>query len=94
VQLLAYEWRQALGGFAVAARTPTADLADAASVQRLLSHWQEALVAIEFLDPATPRKLMPRLNQMLGRQQLTNEEVQILHGVAREVCRRVAKPEL
>lgn len=92
VQLVAYEWRQALGGFAVAARTPAADFADAAAVQRLLSHWEQALVAIEFLDPATPRKLMPRLNQMLVRQQLTTEEVQILHGVAREVLKRAVKP--
>jgi tRNA/rRNA methyltransferase len=91
VQLLAYEWRQALGGFPVALRTSNVDFADAASVQRLLTHWEQALVAVEFLDPATPRKLMPRLNQLLNRHQLTREEVQILHGVAREVFKRGVK---
>jgi tRNA/rRNA methyltransferase len=93
VQLVGYEWRQALGGFAVAPRTQAADWADAAAVQRLLTHWEQALVAIEFLDPATPRKLMPRLNQLLNRQQLTTEEVHILHGVAREVLKRVGKSQ-
>lgn len=92
VQLVAYEWRQALGGFAVAPRTQAAEFADAAAVQRLLAHWEQALVAIEFLDPVTPRKLMPRLNQLINRQQLTTEEVHILHGVAREVLKRVDKP--
>ncbi|MFM8898738.1 MAG: RNA methyltransferase [Burkholderiales bacterium] len=94
VQLVAYEWRQALGGFAVAPRTQAAEFADAAAVQRLLAHWEQALVAIEFLDPVTPRKLMPRLNQLINRQQLTTEEVHILHGVAREVLKRVVKPLL
>jgi tRNA/rRNA methyltransferase len=32
-----------------------------------------------------PRKLMPRLQQLLNRAQLTMEEVHILRGVARAV---------
>ena len=38
---------------------------------------------IGFLDPAAPRKLMPRLNQLLNRAALTQEEVHILRGIAR-----------
>jgi tRNA/rRNA methyltransferase len=83
VQLLAYDWRQALGGFGVAPRTVTQEHADAAAVQGLLGHWQEALAAIGFLDPASPKKLMPRLNQLFNRAQLTEDEVHILRGVAR-----------
>lgn len=83
VQVIAYEWRQALGGFEVVARTPHATLADAASVQRLLEHWQRALIDIGYLDPAAPKKLMPRLNQLCNRAQLTIEEVDILRGMAR-----------
>ena len=83
VQLLSYDWRQALGGFPVASRTPDPALADAAAVTGLLDHWQRALTAIEFLDPGAPRKLMPRLNQLLNRAQLTAEEVHILRGIAR-----------
>jgi tRNA/rRNA methyltransferase len=83
VQLIAYDWRQALGGFAVAPRTPVVVRADGAAVQGLLEHWQRALTAIGFLDPQAPKKLMPRLNQLFNRAQLTPEEVHILRGIAR-----------
>jgi tRNA/rRNA methyltransferase len=83
VQILAYEWRQALGGFAVQARTKTAELADVPAVQGLLAHWETALVEIGFLDPQAPKKLMPRLNQLFNRAGLQTEEVHILRGIAR-----------
>jgi tRNA/rRNA methyltransferase len=85
VQLVAYEWRQALGGFPVVERTRAPVQADAAAVQGLLAHWREMLVEIGFLDPGTPRKLMPRLHQLLNRARVTAEEVHILRGIARQV---------
>ncbi len=85
VQLIAYDWRQALGGFDVIARTADPDIADAAAVQGLLEHWQRTMVEIGFLDPAAPKKLMPRLNQLLNRTRLTREEVDILRGLARSI---------
>jgi tRNA/rRNA methyltransferase len=85
LQVIAYEWRQALGGFPVQPRTAEAARADAQAVQGVLDHWQQALVRIGFLDPAAPRKLMPRLNQLLNRAQLAPEEVHILRGIARAV---------
>ena len=84
VQLIAYDWRQALGGFNVAARTPPRELADGAAVAGLLAHWEEMLLAIGFLDPAAPKKLMPRLQQLFNRAELGTEEVHILRGIARE----------
>ena len=87
VQLLAYDWRQALGGFAVEARTQDVNLADAQAVQGLLTHWQASLEQIGFLDPAAPRKLMPRLNQLFNRAQLTAEEVHLLRGIARQMVK-------
>lgn len=85
VQLVAYEWRAALGGFDVAPRTPPVRRADMAAVQGTLEHWQRVLVDIGFLDPEAPKKLMPRLQQLLNRAQLTEEEVHILRGIARAV---------
>jgi tRNA/rRNA methyltransferase len=87
VQLLAYEWRQSLGGFDVIARTPQPDVADAAEVQAALAHWQRVLQQIGFLDPSAPKRLMPRLNQLLNRAQLRREEVHILRGIARAAGR-------
>jgi len=83
VQLVAYDWRQALGGYAVAPRTADPALADAAAIQGLLEHWQRTLVEIGYLDPAAPKKLMPRLNQLANRLKLTTEEVHVLRGIAR-----------
>jgi tRNA/rRNA methyltransferase len=83
VQLIAYDWREALGGFRVQQATPEPSLADAKEVAGMLKHLQEALVAIEFLDPAAPKKLMPRLNQLVNRAQLSPEEIHILRGIAK-----------
>lgn len=88
VQLIAYEWRLALGGFAVEPRTAEPVPADARAIQGLLEHWRELLVEIGYLDPAAPKKLMPRLNQLLNRAQPTEEEVHILRGIARAASRK------
>jgi tRNA/rRNA methyltransferase len=89
VQLIAYDWRQALGGFAVAPRTADPELVDAAALQGLLGHWERALVRLAYLDPKTPRKLMSRLNQLANRVELTRDELQILRGVARAIEKTV-----
>ncbi|WCM89823.1 RNA methyltransferase [Acidovorax sp. NCPPB 3576] len=89
IQVVAYEWRLALGGFAAAtpsqegSAAPATERADAAQVAGMLAHWERALVDIGFLDPAAPKKLMPRLNQLFNRAQLTPEEIHILRGVAK-----------
>ena len=86
VQLIAYEWRLALGGYAVKERTAAPAIADARAVQGLLEHWREALEVVGYLDAATPKKLMPRLNQALNRARVTEEEVHILRGIARALA--------
>jgi tRNA/rRNA methyltransferase len=83
VQLVAYEWRQALGGFAVQGANPATPLADARAVSGLLTHLEQALVHIGYLDPAAPKKLIPRLNALLNRAELREEEIHILRGVAK-----------
>jgi tRNA/rRNA methyltransferase len=90
VQLLAYELRQAVGGFGVQPRAPDPQRADARAVQGLLEHLQGALTDIGYLDPAAPKKLMPRLNQLFNRAGLTTEEVQILRGIARQMSKTAA----
>ena len=87
VQLIAYEWRQALGGFDIPERAPDREVASVAAVQGLLAHWQQALVDIDFLDPSAPKKLMPRLNQILNRAQLADEEIHILRGIAKAMTK-------
>ena len=88
VQLIAYDWREALGGFLVQSATDTPQLADAAAVAGMLSHWEVALTEIGFLDPASPKKLMPRLNQLFNRAELRPEEIHILRGIAKAMLVR------
>ena len=91
VQLIAYDWRQALGGFDVVSPAAGHGAADAAAVAGMLEHLQQALVAVDFLDPAAPKKLMPRLHQMFNRAQPTEEEIHILRGVARAMLQTAAR---
>jgi tRNA/rRNA methyltransferase len=90
IQVIAYEWRMALGGFDAPAVAPT-PAADATAVAGMLRHWEEALVDVGFLDPAAPKKLMPRLNQLFNRAQPTPEEIHILRGVAKAMAEAAKK---
>lgn len=91
VQLIAYEWRQALGGFPVHSSTAEAQPADAEQLAGMLAHWEQALAAIGFLDPQAPKKLMPRLNQLFNRAAPTQEEIHILRGVAKAMLQAAAQ---
>jgi tRNA/rRNA methyltransferase len=95
IQVIAYEWRLALHSTvrpepvegpanpSTGSGRTDSTLADAQAVAGMLAHWERALVDIGFLDPAAPKKLMPRLNQLFNRAQLTPEEIHILRGVAK-----------
>jgi tRNA/rRNA methyltransferase len=91
VQLIAYEWRMALGGYGVEAATTAPVLADAQQMGGMLGHWEQALTQAGFLDPAAPKKLMPRLNQLFNRAQLAQEEIQLLRGIARTITQLADK---
>jgi len=93
LQVVAYEWRLALGGFAGASPVeavqdqPVNAMADAAQVAGMLAHLEQSLVALGFLDPAAPKKLMPRLNQLFNRGGVTQEEIHILRGIAKAILK-------
>ena len=92
LQVIAYEWRLALGGFGAPAQAAPPPRADARAVAAMLAHWQQALVDIGFLDPAAPKKLMPRLNQLFNRAEPSPEEIHILRGVAKAMSEAAKKP--
>jgi len=93
VQVIAYEWRLALGAFPVQSATLEPVLADAAQVAGMLGHLEQSLQAIGFLDPLAPKKLMPRLNQLFNRAGVTQEEVHILRGIAKAMLQNAARPQ-
>jgi tRNA/rRNA methyltransferase len=48
---------------------------------------------MRFLDPAKPRRLMPRLRRLFGRAALEREEVNILRGILARVDQLLRKKE-
>ncbi|MEW6559737.1 MAG: RNA methyltransferase [Pseudomonadota bacterium] len=89
VQVIAWEWRKAVGLHAVQPAQAEAVAATAGEVQGMLEHVEQALLALEVLDPSAPRKLLPRLQRLASRAELTRDEVQILRGVCTAILRKV-----
>ena len=65
-----------------------ADFADPAAVAAMLEHWQQGLEAIGYLDPANPKKLMPRLQALFARSRLHKEEIDLLRGIAKQMLQK------
>ena len=86
----------ALGGFgqgAASAQPSTEQRADAAEVEGMLAHWEQALIHVGYLDPEAPKKLMPRLQQLFHRATLRQEEIHILRGIARAMQKTTHIPK-
>lgn len=83
VQIVAWEWRRALGAFRLPSGPPPEVAATQAELQGLLDHAEQALVALGYLDPEAPKKLMPRLSRLAARAALTRQEVHILRGICK-----------
>jgi tRNA/rRNA methyltransferase len=54
-------------------------------VERMFVHLENALIALDFLDPANPKKLMSRLRRLFARAGLEREEVNIVRGIAKHI---------
>lgn len=91
-QLLAYENRMAAAGDALPASLIgfQGDAAGLSQIDGMYAHLEQALIAIDFLDPDNPKKLMPRLKRLFSRTQLETEEVNILRGIARQILKKLA----
>jgi tRNA/rRNA methyltransferase len=93
VQVLAYELR-------IAFQAPVSELAlveaagqhaSSEDIEGMYAHLEEALVALEFLDPANPKKLMSRVRRLFARAGLEREEVNIVRGIAKHILLRGKK---
>ncbi|MEO5703246.1 MAG: tRNA (cytosine(32)/uridine(32)-2'-O)-methyltransferase TrmJ [Gammaproteobacteria bacterium] len=82
VQVLAYEIFLAhLDQAPVGQARKLEELATAEELELLYTHLHQALIDIEFLDPANPRQLMRRLRRLFNRAHLEKMEVNILRGI-------------
>mgnify|MGYP000697293774 CR=1 FL=1 len=66
-------------------RPPAIAPAPAAAVEALYDHLQEALLRIGFLNPQNPEHLMFTLRALFGRTTLSEHDVRILRGMARQM---------
>jgi tRNA/rRNA methyltransferase len=95
VQVLAYELRLALQSTAPAAPAASGALSVASAsassdeIEGMYAHLESALVALDFLDPANPKKLMSRVRRLFARSGLEREEVNILRGIAKHILLRL-----
>lgn len=69
----------------LASNLESVDFADPVAVAAMLEHWRQGLEAIGYLDPANPKKLMPRLQALFARARLQKEEVDLLRGIAKQM---------
>ena len=61
-------------------------------IESMYAHLESALVALEFLDPANPKKLMSRLRRLFARSGLEREEVNIVRGIAKHILLKTRPP--
>ena len=84
VMVCAYEMRRGL-----TQTTPTKleapQRASQQAINAAMKHWQEGLEAIGYLDPAHPKKLMPRLRALFDRAGLQMEEIDLIRGIAKQM---------
>ncbi|MCC2596577.1 RNA methyltransferase [Pusillimonas sp. MFBS29] len=60
-------------------------------IQALMTHWEQAITEVKFLDPEHPKKLMPRMRHMFGRNGLTQDEVDMLRGLCTAMIKTARK---
>ncbi|WP_408734121.1 RNA methyltransferase [Paraburkholderia bannensis] len=98
VQVLAYELRMAYldesgagtalpaaGAATLGAPVTATPLATSDDIERMYVHLENALIALDFLDPTNPKKLMSRLRRLFARSGLEREEVNIVRGIAKHI---------
>jgi tRNA/rRNA methyltransferase len=90
VQVLAYELRLAFQETLPDVESVGTN-ASSDEIEGMYAHLENALIALDFLDPANPKKLMSRVRRLFARSGLEREEVNILRGIAKHILLRVRK---
>ncbi len=61
------------------------ELVAGADMTQFYAHMEQALVAVDFLDPSNPRQIMTRLRRLFGRTRLDKPEYNLLRGFFKRV---------
>lgn len=72
---------------------PGNEPADNGKIGAMLEHLEQAMIAVKFLDPKHPKKLIPRIQHMFNRNHLTIDEVAILRGLCSAMIHTAQKQD-
>jgi len=93
VQVMCYELRLAtLDPGLPPAISGAGEVASHDEVERLIAHIERAALSSEFLDPASPKRFVPRLRRMFSRAAPEKEEVAILRGLFAALEKAASNP--
>lgn len=94
VQVVCYELRM----LKIYPDLPTSDIeqwdtpfSSSENMEHFYTHLEETLVDLEFLDPAAPRQLMPRMRRLYSRVRLDEMELNILRGILTQTRKWIDK---
>ena len=87
VQVVCYELYKQSDDTAFAGGQTDRAPASAAQTEGLLSHFEQALIESEFLDPTNPGQTMTRLRRLFTRITPDETEVQMLRGILKQLQR-------
>ncbi len=73
---------------AAPARDPVASVED---MERFYVHLEEALLAIGYLNPQAPKRLMRRMRRLYGRARPLESELSILRGILTDTLRKASR---
>jgi tRNA/rRNA methyltransferase len=93
VQVAAYELFVAARGDSVWT-APLFEPAGLAELEELFAHAERTLVAMRFLNPRQPKRLLPRLRRLFARARLEKAEVDILRGILARIDQLLARANL
>lgn len=89
VQVAAYEMRLALAADKPSSRFEAEPPAGVEALEGMYQHLEQALVALGYLDPDVPRKLLARMRRLFARAHPTAAEVDIVRGI----CAAIVQPK-
>lgn len=90
VQIIAYEYHMAvMGKDKKQEEQPEYSFASVDQIESFYQHLEKVLIDIEFLNPAQPRQLMPKLRRLFNRTHLDQVELNILRGFLKAIASKL-----
>jgi tRNA/rRNA methyltransferase len=85
VMVCTYEMRSTLQSSSEKVAESNTERATQVAIESAMEHWKEGLIAIGYLDPDHPKKLMERIRALFDRAGLQKEEVDLIRGIAKQM---------